>query len=88
MIAACALGMQRLVVEECLKYVSYCRALILTLIPEKVVESTYCVRKAPTFPSRRQSQVSWNDFSRRILPELDRISHLPDESRKSMIQTS
>jgi alkylation response protein AidB-like acyl-CoA dehydrogenase len=64
MIAACALGMQRLVVEECLKYVNYCRVLILFLIPDKVVESAYCVRKTSTCPSRRQGQVGWNDFSR------------------------
>lgn len=79
MIAACALGMQRLVVEECLKYVGYCPVLILMLRLEKVVESADCIRKAVTYPSRRPSQVGWNDFSRRVLPELDRISHLPDE---------
>ena len=83
MIAACALGMQRLVVEECLKYVGYCPALVLSLIPGKVVKSAHRVRKASACPSSRQSQVSWNDFACRVLPELDRIGHSPDEPRNS-----
>ena len=35
MIASCALGMQRLVVEECLKYVRCCQLQILTLMPPR-----------------------------------------------------
>lgn len=79
MIAACALGMQRLVVEECLKYVRRCWVLYLILIPGKVVESAYCIRKTSACPSRRPGQAGWNDFSCRVIPELDRIGHIPDE---------
>lgn len=79
MIASCALGMQRLVVEECLKYVKRRQLLLLILIPIQVVKSAYCVRKAPTRSSRRPGQTSWNDFSRRVFSELARVGDLPDE---------
>ena len=55
---------------------------LLNLTHRKVVESTDGFRKASACPSRRPGQVGWNGFSRRILPELDRISHLPVEQRR------
>ena len=79
MIAACALGVQRLVVEECLKYVMKRLILNFSLIPNKVVKSAYRIRKASAFPSRRPGQACRNDFSRRVFPELARVSDLPDE---------
>jgi hypothetical protein len=82
MIASCALGMQRLVVEECLKYVRRYRVLLLIFIPMQVVKSTYCVRKAFAYSSSSPGQASRNDFSRRVFPELARVGDLSDEQRK------
>ena len=83
MIASCALGMQRLVVEECLKCVRRFRVLLLLiLMPMQVDKPAYCVRKTPTRSSRRPCQAGWNDFSRRVFPKLARVGDLPNEQRK------
>ena len=93
MIAACALGMQRLVVEECLKYVWYHRALSLILIPErwtnqriafgKPLHAQAVVRaKLAGMISRVESSQNWIES---VTYQMNNVSPRPMHGAKSSI---
>ncbi len=86
MILAMSLSTQRLIVEECLKYVvlSHCKPLFLTDgVLVQVVATAASFRQTAEFAGRRACETGPNDRARRVGTELAGERHTPDEQRPS-----
>lgn len=83
MVCATSISAQRLVVEECLKYVLVSifteEVLTLTSFVDQVVNTAHCVWKTLDKPSCYTSKISSYDFSSRSMPELVREHYSSDE---------
>ena len=81
-----SLSTQRLIVEECLKYValSHCRPSFVTNgVLVQVVAAAASVRQTAELAGRRACETRSNDRARRVGTELAGECHTPDEQRPS-----
>jgi alkylation response protein AidB-like acyl-CoA dehydrogenase len=86
-IVVMSLSTQRLIVEECLKWVAhctYCKASLLTDgVPMQVVAAAASIRQTAELAGRCPCKTGTNDRSRRVGTELAGEHHTPDEQRLS-----